>query len=664
MSCVLAIITVWMCACGGGGSTKNPTPTPAPAVSISISPSSASVQTGATQQFTATVSNTTNTAVAWQVNSVTGGNSTVGTISSSGLYTAPASVPNPATVTVSAISQADSSKTASASVTVTAPPSGISVSVSPTSVTLAANASQQFVAAVTGNSNTAVNWQVNGVTGGNSTFGTVSSTGLYTAPLSPPAEAITVSAVSQVDTTQSGSAQVTAQFGNASVNGSYVFLVTEQDNVNRTGFAFIGGTFTADGNGNITTGREDQNSSINGLVTNIPLTGTYSVAPNGQGTATIKGSGTSKFSFALTSNARAQVIEFDGQAVTTGFVQQQDTTQIASLNGTFVFSLFGDDGGPLSVVGQLQLSNGVITGTEDFNSIGTVVTNQALNGSYTVGTSGHGLASITDTSGTSQFAFYIINSKAIAFLDVDVSGAITAGTALAQDSTQFSDASVSSSVFLLSGLSLPSNDGFTVAGQFTPDGKGSLSSGVFDENDGGTFLQNTAFTGTYSLAATGRGIATVIASAGQSSFIFWMASPTIGFFMESDSSSVASGTLLAQQGGPFNNSSIAGNYAFALSGEPFTNVQRFAAVGQFTADGNGSFTGTEDLDQDPMLFPAVPVHGTYSIAANGRGTGVITAPTATNYAFYFASPHEVIFIATDPNDAFVGLAEQQCSDCH
>src|SRR6185312_13287935 len=113
----------------------------------------------------------------------------------------------------------------------------------------------------------------------------------------------------------------------------YVFLVTEQDNVNSSNFALIGGTFTADGNGTITTGREDQNSAINGLITNIPLSGTYSVLPDGHGTATIKGAGTSKFSFALTSNARAQIIEFDGQAVTTGFVQQQDTTQIASLNG-------------------------------------------------------------------------------------------------------------------------------------------------------------------------------------------------------------------------------------------------------------------------------------------------------------------------------------------
>src|SRR5438094_6986821 len=91
------------------------------AVSVTISPTSATVGAGGTQQFTATVTNTNNTAVTWQVNGVPGGNATAGTISSAGLYTAPAAVPSPATVTVRAVSQADATKSASAQVTITAP---------------------------------------------------------------------------------------------------------------------------------------------------------------------------------------------------------------------------------------------------------------------------------------------------------------------------------------------------------------------------------------------------------------------------------------------------------------------------------------------------------------------------------------------------------------
>ncbi len=87
-----------------------------------MTPAAASVQTGGTQTFTATVTNTANRAVIWQVNGVAGGNTSVGTISTTGVYTAPATVPSPAIVTVTAVSVADPTRSGSAQVTVTAPP--------------------------------------------------------------------------------------------------------------------------------------------------------------------------------------------------------------------------------------------------------------------------------------------------------------------------------------------------------------------------------------------------------------------------------------------------------------------------------------------------------------------------------------------------------------
>src|SRR5205807_6353593 len=103
---------------------------------------------------------------------------TVGTISSAGLYTAPAAVQSTTTVTVTAVSQADATKSASVQVTIT-PTAAVSVTISPTSATVAAGGTQQFSATVQNTSNTAVTWQVNGVTGGNATVGTISSAGLY-----------------------------------------------------------------------------------------------------------------------------------------------------------------------------------------------------------------------------------------------------------------------------------------------------------------------------------------------------------------------------------------------------------------------------------------------------------------------------------------------------
>jgi exo-beta-1,3-glucanase (GH17 family) len=89
-------------------------------ISLSVSCDPASIQTRQTSQCTATVAGTGSysSAVTWSVNDVEGGSSTVGTISTSGLCTAPVTVPNPATVTIKATSQADTSKSATATVTI------------------------------------------------------------------------------------------------------------------------------------------------------------------------------------------------------------------------------------------------------------------------------------------------------------------------------------------------------------------------------------------------------------------------------------------------------------------------------------------------------------------------------------------------------------------
>ena len=55
-------------------------------------------------------------AVTWQVNNVTGGNSATGTISSNGVYTAPAAIPSAGSVTVRAVSAADPTKSGTATV--------------------------------------------------------------------------------------------------------------------------------------------------------------------------------------------------------------------------------------------------------------------------------------------------------------------------------------------------------------------------------------------------------------------------------------------------------------------------------------------------------------------------------------------------------------------
>jgi len=170
------------------------------AITVTVSPASASVQVGNTLPFNATVNNSSDQLVTWTTS--------VGSISSTGVYTAPANVPSPATVTIQATSHADPSAVGTASVTITPASQPVGVAISPTSATVRINKTQVFTATVTNTTNHAVTWKVNGVTGGSSKYGFISSLGTYKAPSSVPGGVVTVSAVSVADPTKSANATV------------------------------------------------------------------------------------------------------------------------------------------------------------------------------------------------------------------------------------------------------------------------------------------------------------------------------------------------------------------------------------------------------------------------------------------------------------------------
>ena len=91
----------------------------------------------------------------------------------------------------------------------------VMVAVSAPSQTVGVFATLQFTATVTGSTNHSVTWEVGGVAGGSKATGFISSTGLFVAPSSAPTKTdgtpipTTITAVSQANTTASGSAMVT-----------------------------------------------------------------------------------------------------------------------------------------------------------------------------------------------------------------------------------------------------------------------------------------------------------------------------------------------------------------------------------------------------------------------------------------------------------------------
>ena len=186
-------------------------------VLVTLSPTSASISTGATVSLTATVVGTTNTGVSWTVDSIAGGNATVGAITGTGntvTYTAPATA---GSHTVVATSVADPRQTVSSSISVLAA-APITVTLSPSTITVAVSTGTSFTASVSGTTNTGVTWAVDGITNGNSTVGTIAGSGntvTYTAP-----------AASGTHTLKATSVQDSSKYSTASVVVSSASTVT------------------------------------------------------------------------------------------------------------------------------------------------------------------------------------------------------------------------------------------------------------------------------------------------------------------------------------------------------------------------------------------------------------------------------------------------------
>ncbi len=214
--------------CGGGSSTS-PAPV-AKIVSVALLPATATVQTSQAASFTATVTNDPkNDGTMWTLSGpgCTGVacGSLSGTTAASGaavMYTAPAAVPNPPTVTLTATAVDDTTKSAKATITLAAappPPAPPSVSVTPGAANLATGAvTQTFTAIVTNDAqNLGVTWSVSGTNCTGAACGSISPTTsasgaavTYTsAARSTSAGTVTIAAAAVAEASAVGTAAVT-----------------------------------------------------------------------------------------------------------------------------------------------------------------------------------------------------------------------------------------------------------------------------------------------------------------------------------------------------------------------------------------------------------------------------------------------------------------------
>lgn len=199
----------------------------APGIAVTLSKTTASIAVGASTTFAATVANDSgNKGVSWALSGAGCSGVTCGTVtpttSASGIavtYVAPAGVPTPPTILLTATSVADGTKSAAATITITAATAGaITVTLSQPTASVVTSGTQVFTATVANDSaNQGVTWALSGTGCTGATCGTLAPTAsasgtavTYTAPVSVPVPpTVTLTATSVTDTTKTAAATIT-----------------------------------------------------------------------------------------------------------------------------------------------------------------------------------------------------------------------------------------------------------------------------------------------------------------------------------------------------------------------------------------------------------------------------------------------------------------------
>lgn len=539
------------------------------------------------------------------------------------------------------------------------PQTQVAVAISPaTVVTVAAKNTQQYTATVTGTTNTAVSWKVNGIAGGDETVGTVDVNGLYMAPMSPPDTAsVTITATALADTTKSASSNAKVVFGDRSLMGPYVASFYGSDS---TGTFYAIGSFGASGTGNLITGSLDFHKMGNRpeVITTVPFNGSYSVGPDGRGTfsmmtntPTINESvGPHNFNLTLTTHQTGRVISASGTTSAQGTFNLQNTVDVspATLAGSWVFR-FGNRLGRMDLGPDGQITNAI----DDV--MGASFPGTPFSGTFSAAADSTGGLTINDSRAPANFVFRAITMDKLTILS-STPGSMHTGFMERQQPGPYSPASLKGDFALFDNGSFGSGDIFngvySGVAHFTSNGAGVISNGLIDLNSNANPpTQTEPIVGTYDISgspiANGRGSVLLNPGPDALNMVLYMLSPTRAIFTDGNSSQQGSGQMYAQTGGPFSAASLKGNYAMYFSSF-FVNAGSSMYSGQASLDGAGNLAGECDVYDAGVIAPKMPFGGTYTVSPDGRGSAnIVINGSTTAVKFVIVSPTQLLIIGTD-----------------
>jgi hypothetical protein len=360
----------------------------------------------------------------------------------------------------------------------------------------------------------------------------------------------------------------------------------------------------------------------------------------------------------------------------------QGTFSVASLNGTYAFSMSGTDntqGLSISRIGSFHADGqgNIIMAIEDVNDGGSFSTfnfTAAPASKYTMTSDGRGVLTLShpdvvNPSVADNFTFSIVldSTSSGLMIETDGSSTMSGNFRLQSISSTFATAYA----FDVTGVDLGNQTSASFIGEFTTNGVSGITGGEMDVNDGASPSGAISLQpGTITLDATnfsnfGRGTLTLSTTLNSQllnlSYVFYVVDGSHLVLVENDTVAATSGSATAQAAVPTTVAAFPGSFVFAVGGAAISQgvFGGLSRAGRFTSDANGNITNLsvdEDFSGGVNAFPKSGgfsnVALTIDAAGTGRGTLNFTDVTKNQpfqYVFYMASPTQGFIQDDSPN---------------
>lgn len=393
------------------------------------------------------------------------------------------------------------------------------------------------------------------------------------------------------------------------------------------------------------------------------------------GSGTVSGkpavAGTSDFTVMVTDSSVPSQTATRSLSITVNSAGARNT----ELSGRYAFLLSGYDtyGNRVAVAGSLVAdgSGAIIGGVEDVNDSGVAPQPDLAisSGTYTLGADNRGIITFTNSVGSTYTMAVAMGNltggtaETGSAAEFDSSGFLMSGIIEWQNSAAFLKAAVAGAyAFGFNGSAMVGSR-LAVAGQFTADGSGAITGGMFDADDGGTPTVSAALASTSAYAVdttTGRCTATLDgispAPAHYACYIV-SAGKLLALSIDTASTSgVVAGEIAAQTGGPYSNGSLSSAVVMAV--DAATTSGSLVMLGTVTFDGNGNASFSLDENSAGTLT-TLTGNGTYIAPDAATGRFTLAPPQGMpSLAGYLVSPNQAFVVGAD-NGVTTGTFEAQ-----